>query len=193
MKIIGLTGSIGMGKSLAASLLRTLGIPVFDSDVCVHSLLSGVACPLILSEFPEVSDNRNNCIDRQKLGHLVFNDAAAKIKVESILHPLVWAEQQKFIAHYQRMDVPYIVLDIPLLFETGRDRICDITLCVTAPTLIQAQRVLSRPHMTQSKFKAILQNQWSDHDKKKRADFVIPTGLGRANTLKYLKKALDLE
>lgn len=192
MKIIGLTGSIGMGKSATGRLLRVLKIPVFDSDACVHELMSrnGMAVPEITRLFPEVFDKKNACINRQKLGAIVFGNSAKIKALEDILHPLVWAAQRNFIAKHRRAGFKQVALDIPLLFETNRDKICDMTLCVTAPRFIQHQRVMSRPHMTHQKFLSILQGQLADTHKKRLADFVVPTGLGRAIALQSLKKAL---
>ena len=192
MKIIGLTGSIGMGKSTAAQMLRALKIPVFDSDACVHDLMN--TDPDIIQQislyFPSAHNKKTNKINRQELGRIVFSNDSARQTLESILHPHIWAKQREFIAKTRRARHKQIVLDIPLLFETGSDRKCDIILCVTAPNFIQQQRVLSRAGMTFEKFSSILQRQLPDTDKRKLADFLIPTGLGRAKTLQHLKKAL---
>lgn len=179
-----------MGKSATATLLRVLKIPVFDSDVCVHGLLSGPAIPEIRRTFPSVWSTANQAIDRQALGRIVFADKIAKAKLEAILHPLVWTEQQKFIAKSRRAGHQKVVLDIPLLFETGRDRICDKVICVTAPSFLQKSRVLSRKGMSSEKYKAVLGAQMPDRDKRYLSDFVVPTGLGRAFTLQKLKKIL---
>jgi dephospho-CoA kinase len=190
MEIIGLTGSIGMGKSLAASMVKRLGIPVFDSDSCVHALLAGRALPLIRAAFPSVWDTDAQFLDKRKLATLIFTDAVAKERLESLLHPMVWEEQQKFIAKSRRAGKKQIVLDIPLLFETGRERICNRVICVTAPPFIQKQRVLSRKNMTPEKLTAILNSQIKDKDKQRYADITVPTGLGRRITFVHLKKAL---
>ena len=180
-----------MGKSATATLLRVLKIPVFDSDACVHGLLNGAAIPHIRATFPSVWDGTRQSIDKQALGRIVFADATAKAQLETILHPLVWAEQQKFIAKARRAGHRQIVLDIPLLFETGRNRICDKTICVTAPSFLQKSRVLARNGMSSEKYTAILKSQLPDRDKRYLSDFVIHTGLGRAFTLQKLKKILD--
>lgn len=190
MKIIGLTGSIGMGKSTAAKILRVLKVPVFDSDACVHDLLAGAARLEIQLNFPESFDKKENTINRQILAQIIFTSPEAKTKLESILHPLVWSEQQKFIAKCRRAGFSHVILDVPLLFETGRDRICDQTICVTAPRFLQKTRVLSRPHMTPEKYASILASQLSDHDKRHLSHFVVQTGLGRSFTLQKLKKIL---
>lgn len=190
MEIIGLTGSIGMGKSMTASLLRTLGIPVFDSDECVQSLLKGKAVAQIIKEFPSIRIQDTNSIDKAKLGKIIFEDKEAKSKLESILHPMVWREQDLFIAKCKRAGMKQVVLDVPLLFETGRNKICSKTICVTAPYFIQRQRVLSRKNMTLEKFQSIIENQLPDAQKQRLSDIVIPTGLGRLVTLSHIKKAL---
>ncbi len=191
MKIIGLTGSIGMGKSATATLLRVLKVPVFDSDACVHLLLTSTAIPQIRRIFPSVWNAAHQSIDRQVLGRIVFASPQAKQELESILHPLVWAEQQKFIAKCRRAGHRQVVLDIPLLFETGRDRICDKIICVTAPAFLQKSRVTSRRGMSSEKYQAILDAQLPDVDKRHLSNFVVHTGLGRAFTLQKLKKILD--
>lgn len=191
MKIIGLTGSIGMGKSVTANLFRSLGVPVFDSDSYVHELLQGAAVEPISKIFPASFDKKHKRIDRQALGKIVFADAEAKKTLEQILHPLIWGAQQKFLTHHKKLKAPYVVLDIPLLFETGRDQICDITVCVTAPAFLQKNRVMARPHMTEEKFAAIIKSQMPDAQKRMLADIVIPTGAGKAFTLQKIKKLLD--
>lgn len=190
MKIIGLTGSIGMGKSATATLLRVLKIPVFDSDICVHRLIQTTAVPQIRKAFPSVWNSASQSIDRKALGLIAFARPAAKAELEKILHPLVWQEQQKFIAKCRRAGHRVVVLDVPLLFETGRDRICNKTICVTAPAFIQKNRVLSRKGMSSEKYQAVLKAQMPDRDKRHLSDFVIQTGLGRAYTLQKLKKIL---
>lgn len=180
-----------MGKSATATLMRVLKVPVFDSDACVHGLLNGAAIPHIRAVFPSVWDNTRQSIDRQVLGRIVFANPHAKAQLEAILHPLVWAEQQKFIAKSRRAGHRQIVLDIPLLFETGRNRICDKTICVTAPAFLQKSRVLARKDMSSDKYNSILKSQLPDRDKRYLSDFVIQTGLGRAFTLQKLKKILD--
>lgn len=192
MKIIGLTGSIGMGKSLAAAMVRGLRVPVFDSDAYVHGLLDGLAVDAILKVFPSVCDPITGKINRKKLGGIVFSDPVARKVLETILHPLVWEGQRKFIAKARRSGQKQVVLDIPLLFETGRERRCDAVLCVTAPLFLQRSRVLGRSGMTEEKFRSILTQQMPDSEKRRRADWVIPTGAGRAFTLQKLKKALRL-
>ena len=193
MKIIGLTGSIGMGKSVTANMLRRLGLPVFDSDRCVHGLLSpsGKAFETVALTFPESWDAKKHIINRTKLGEIVFKNEENRRKLESILHPLVWHEQNEFIKTSRRAGHKAVILDIPLLYETGSNRKCDLVICVDAPFVIQKQRVLSRPNMTEDKFYAILSGQIPNLEKKRRADIVIETGLGRAHTFRRLKTMVN--
>ena len=193
MKVIGLTGSVGMGKSVAASLLRRMGVAVHDSDAAVHELLSprGKAFTAVAVAFPETWDARNRLIDRRKLGDIVFKDPAKKQKLEALLHPLVQQSQMQFIAKARRMGLKKVVLDIPLLYETYAEKRCDAVMVVSAPYFLQRRRVLSRQNMTEEKFFAILAAQVPDFIKRRRADVVIPTGLGRAFTYLRLKKFIN--
>jgi dephospho-CoA kinase len=186
--VLGLTGSIGMGKSTAAAMLRRLGVPLFDADVAVHRLLapSGAAVPTVSAAFPGVETDAGG-IDRAQLGQRVFADPAALEQLEAILHPLVAAEERRFLARSRARREPLVVLDIPLLFETGAERGCDYVLVVSAPALLQRQRVLRRSGMTEIRFNAILRKQIPDYRKRQRADFVVPTGMGRGLTLRRLK------
>jgi dephospho-CoA kinase len=192
MKVLGLTGSIGMGKSVTASLLRRIGVSVHDSDAVVHESLSpgGAAFETVALMFPQVWDKKKRVIDRKKLGDIVFGDDTARAKLESVLHPLVWQSQKKFLLKARRMGLKKVVLDIPLLFETGAERKCDAVMTVTAPFLIQRQRVLRRGGMSEKKFFAILARQIPDIQKRRMSDIVLDTGLGRAFTLRALKSAL---
>ncbi len=186
MVILGLTGSIGMGKSTAADMLRRLGVPVHDADAVVHRLIgrNGVAVPLIGKAFRGVVvDGR---VDRKRLGDRVFGNPAALRRLEAILHPLVRRDSEAFLARHARRRSPLVVLDIPLLFETGAERRCDAVLVVTAPPQVQAARVLSRPGMNPKKFRAILEQQIPDAEKRRRADFVLSTGLAKGETLRRL-------
>ena len=192
MKVIGLTGSIGMGKSAAANMLRVMKIPVFDSDACVHDLLSGRAAPLIRGAFPQAWDTRTQRIDRHKLGQIVFRNPKDRRTLESILHPMVWQAQRDFIAAARRAGKRIVVLDIPLLFETGSERKCDQVICVTAPFFLQKTRVLRRPNMTEDKFYAILREQLDDRSKCRLATHVVPTGAGRRTTFSHLKKLVRI-
>lgn len=192
MKIIGLTGSIGMGKSVTAGLLRQMGIAVHDSDACVHQLLSPgqKAYDLVIQRFHDIADPASGQIDRKKLGELVFPNPAHKRDLEAILHPLVQESQRDFIAREAERGSEAVILDIPLLYETGADTRCDAVICVTAPYILQRARVLKRPNMTPEKFAQILSQQMPDAEKRKRADFIVQTWLGRGFTRWQLKKIL---
>lgn len=187
MIVVGLTGSIGMGKSTAATMIRRLGIPVFDADAEVHRLMAkgGKAVPLIAVSFPEAVSS--GAADRKILGRLVFGNAERLRALEAIIHPLVHEAEHRFIAGCARRRVPIAVLDIPLLFEGGRTVDCDVVIVVTAPKFLQRQRVLSRPGMTEERFTQILSRQMPDAQKRRLADFVIQTGLGKAPALAAMK------
>ena len=192
MVIFGLTGSIAMGKSTAAGMLRGLGVPVHDSDAAVHRLLArgGQAVPLVAKVFPSVV--RRGAVDRQALGALVFTNLEALSKLESLLHPLVSRQTLGFLKRCAMARSAVVVLDIPLLFETSAQRRCDATIVVSAPALVQRQRALARPGMTPDKLAGILARQVPDAVKRRQADFVVPTGLGLAVTLRGLKRVVRL-
>lgn len=200
MIVIGLTGSIGMGKSTAASMLERLGVPVHDSDAEVHELLRpGQAGALAVAEefpyysYPEIYAGLKDGlrpVDRKKLGELVFRDDAARLRLEAALHPLVREGQAAFIRKQAAMGRKMIALDIPLLFETGAETGVDFTITMTAPHFIQRRRVMAREGMDEGKFRAILARQTPDGEKRARADFVVHTGLGRAYTMRQLKAVL---
>ena len=191
MILIGLTGSIGMGKSTAAKALRRLGLPVHDADAAVHRLLApgGAAVQPVLALFPYVADTAGG-IDRQQLGARVFGDPAALHRLEAILHPRVRAAKRRFLAAQARRRQRLVVLDVPLLFETGGERECDAVLVVSAPPFLQRQRVLGRPGMHEAKFRSILAKQMPDREKRQRAQYVVPTGLGQRYSLDKLKAAI---
>jgi dephospho-CoA kinase len=194
MKVLGLTGSIGMGKTTAALLLRRLGLPVHDADAAVHRLLGpgGAAVLAVAAEFPGVV--RDGSVDRKALGARVFGDDRAMRRLERILHPLVRQDSARFLKQARRRGARVAVLDVPLLFEVGRDRDCDATLVVSAPALVQRARVLARPGMTEQRFQEVLARQMPDAEKRRRADYVVPTGLGRRLTLRRLQRVLkDLQ
>jgi len=186
MLVLGLTGSIGMGKSTAAAALRRLGLPVHDADAAVLRLMErgGAAVQAVAEAFPGVE--ADGAIDRGRLGAQVLGNDAAMKRLEAILHPLVRAEAHRFLATQARARRPLAVLDIPLLFETGGDALCDAVIVVSAPPFIQRARVLRRPGMTEEKFQAILARQMPDAQKRRRADFVVQTGLNRAHSLRQL-------
>ncbi|MAN79247.1 MAG: dephospho-CoA kinase [Rhodospirillaceae bacterium] len=192
MFILGLTGSIGMGKSTAAVQLRRLGLPVHDADAAVHALMGpgGVAVAAVGRAFPGVVTD--GAVDRQALGARVFNDDAALKRLEGILHPLVRRSEKQFLAACARRGVPLVVLDIPLLFETGGDARCDAVLVVHCRAALQRRRVLARPGMTEEKFQSILARQVPAGEKVHLADFVVNTGIGRHAALMDLKRAVKL-
>lgn len=192
MKILGLTGSIGMGKSTTASLFRRQGVPVFDADAAVHRLMAqgGKAVPKIAVLFPQaVKDGR---VDRGALGAMVFGNGHALAQLEAILHPMVRDAQTKFIAQNRRHRRPLVVLDIPLLFEKTGWRICQRIAVVTAPPFLQAQRVLARPGQTPERLAQIRAVQLPDAKKRQAADFIIPTGFGLAHALRKVRQTVRL-
>jgi len=192
MIVLGLTGSIGMGKSTASAMLRRLGCPVHDADACVHTLLGrgGKAVPEIDAAFPGVIVD--GAVDRAALGAKVFGNAEALRRLEGILHPLVAADRDQFLKGHALRRTPVVVLDVPLLFETDGDSRCDVTIVVTAPRLIQSQRVLARPGMTEQKLCDIRARQMPEDAKRKRADLVIWTSLGKAPVLRTLANTIRL-
>jgi dephospho-CoA kinase len=191
--VLGLTGSIGMGKSTAATTLQRLRVPLFDADRVVHRLLGpgGAAAAAVAATFPGVRAG-NGGIDRSLLGQRVFGDREALSRLERIIHPMVEAEEKRFRAHARARKESIVVLDIPLLFESRSERRCDYVLVVSAPRLVQQQRVLRRLGMTENRLAAILRNQTPDLEKCRRADFVVPTGLSRALSLRRLQSIVRL-
>lgn len=188
MFVLGLTGSIGMGKSTAANIFRALGVPVHDADATVHRLLEEDRSVrrAIADRFPgTVSEG---VVDRQALGAAVFSDPQARRDLEAILHPRVRQATEGFLRRHRVMGTPLVVLDIPLLFETdGADRV-DGVVVVSAPAALQRRRVLTRPGMSEEKFAGILASQIPDREKRRRADFVVETGIGKAYTFARLKQ-----
>ena len=176
MVILGLTGSIGMGKSATADLFRARGVPVHDSDACVHALYAGRAAPLIEAAFPGTV--KEGVVDRAALGGAVLGDRAALKRLEAIIHPLVGEERDAFLRQGARENQPVVLLDIPLLFEIGGTSMVDAVVVVTAPESVQKSRVLSRPGMTPEKFAAIVAKQIPDREKRARAHFIIDTSKG---------------
>lgn len=174
--VLGLTGSIGMGKSTTAAMFRAAGVPVHDADATVHALYTAEAAPLIEAAFPGTT--HGGAVDRQKLSAAVLGDAAAIARLEAIVHPLVAARRDAFLAGARAGDAALVVLDIPLLFETGGEGLCDAVAVVTAPAAVQRARVLARPGMTPERFEAILARQTPDSEKRSRAHLVIDTGRG---------------
>ena len=180
MIIVGLTGSIGMGKSTVAAMFKRLGVPVFDADAAVRALQgpSGRALPAIEAVF--AGTTYAGGLHREKLGAQVFGNPAALQQLERILHPLVGEAQSNFLGRHKLKRA--VILDVPLLFEKGGWRRCDLTVVVSAPGRVQRGRVLARPGMTVAKFAAILKTQMTDGEKRRRADVVIETGRGRRAT-----------
>jgi dephospho-CoA kinase len=176
MVILGLTGSIGMGKSATAQAFREAGVPVHDSDACVHALYRGAAVPLIEAAFP--GSTADGAVDRPRLATMVLGDNAALARLEAIVHPLVGADRDAFVTAARAAGHKVVVLDIPLLFEIGGERDVDAVVVVTAPESVQKSRVLSRPGMTEARFQAILAKQVPDAEKRRRAHFLIETDRG---------------
>jgi dephospho-CoA kinase len=176
MFVLGLTGSLGMGKSATAKMFAEEGVPVHDADAAVHRLYEAEATPLIEAAFPGTTGGGK--VDRDKLAQRVLGDAAAIKKLETIVHPLVRNSEDKFLVEAERKGAAVAVLDIPLLFETGGDNRCDAVIVVSAPSDVQHARVFERSGMTEQKFAAILAKQMSDAEKRKRADFVVDTSKG---------------
>ena len=190
MIILCLTGSVGMGKSTAAREFRRMRIPVHDADKAVHRLLGrgGKAVAAVATAFPGVE--KGGAIDRAALGRLVFSDPAALKRLEAILHPLVRQAERAFLARARRRGRKLVVLDIPLLFETGGEARCDKVLVVSAPRRVQLARVMARPGMTAERLAGVEARQMPDAEKRRRADIVIETGLDRRHSLAKLHRAL---
>ena len=187
MVILGLTGSIGMGKSTVAADFRRLRVAVHDADETVHALMApgGAAFDQICQVFPGVRSKVG--IDRKRLGDLVFADMVALKNLEAILHPLVRKQKTEFLKRSALRRQNLVVLDVPLLFETGGEAKCDAVVVVTAPTFVQRARVMARPGMTTEKFESILAKQVPDLIKRRSADFVVQTGLGRIASLRKIR------
>jgi dephospho-CoA kinase len=176
MFILGLTGSLGMGKSTTAKFFAEAGVPVHDADAAVHRLYEGEAVPLIEAAFPGTTAGGR--VDRDKLGQRVLGDTTALKKLEAIVHPLVRQAEERFLTEAERGGAKIAVLDIPLLFETGGDKRCDAVVVVSAPPPTQRARVFERAGMTEQKFQALLAKQVPDAEKRARADFIVDSGQG---------------
>lgn len=190
MLLIGLTGSIGMGKSETAKMFAQLGVPVYDADAAVHALYAkgGEAVAPIEAEFPGVA--RGGAIDRAELSARVLNDPAALKRLEGIIHPLVGQAQMSFLSRAEASGAQTVVLDIPLLFETGGEKRVDVVVVVSASPEIQRTRVLARPGMTEEKLRAIIGKQKPDSEKRAKADYVVETGLGLDHAMAQIKAIL---
>jgi dephospho-CoA kinase len=189
MFILGLTGSLGMGKSTTARFFAEEGVPVHDADAVVHRLYEGEAAPAIEAAFPGVTVAGK--VDRNKLGARVLGDSAALKRLEAIVHPLVQEAERCLIAEAQARGEKVALLDIPLLFETGGDRRVDAVVVVSAPPEVQQSRVLERPGMTLEKLEAILAKQMPDAEKRRRADFVVDTSRGFEAARAQVRAILD--
>lgn len=191
MIVLGLTGSIGMGKSATAQMFRDEGISVYDADAAVHALYApgGAAAAALEGVFPGVV--RHGAVDRTALSAQVLQDPAAMRRLEEIVHPLARQAQQAFLRTRLQAGDEIVVLDIPLLFETGGDQYMDAVVVVTAPEAVQRERVLARPGMTDEKFRQILARQTPDAEKRARADFLINTGLGFEEARRQVRLVLD--
>ena len=182
MVVIGLTGSIAMGKSATSKIFKSYGVPVFNADDCVHQLIgpNGKLVSLIGQRFIGTLEKNKNLqyINRVKLGNIVFKDKKKKKELESIIHPQVTIERKKWREQAQRQRSKAICYDVPLLYETRGEKLCNFVVVVSAPLFVQKHRALNRPDMTEKKFNNILKNQISDKEKRKRADFIVNSGLG---------------
>jgi dephospho-CoA kinase len=176
MLVLGLTGSVGMGKSTTAGFFVEAGVPVHDADAAVHRLYAGEAVPLIEAAFPGTTSG--GVVDRTLLARRVLGDPAALKRLEAIVHPLVQASERRFLADAEARGDKVVVLDIPLLFETAGEQRVDAVVVVSAPAEVQRKRVMERPGMTAEKFDAILAQQMPDAEKRRRADFVVDTSQG---------------
>jgi dephospho-CoA kinase len=194
MIVLGLTGSIGMGKSTVADFFAESGVPVYDADAAVHRLYAGDAAPLIEAAFPGTT--QDGTVDRGRLAERVIGDSAALRRLEAIVHPLVRRAEEQFLAQAEAAGAPVAVLNIPLLLETGGDTRCDAVVVVSAPAETQRARVMSRPGMTEEKFTGLLGKQMPDAEKRRRADFVVDTAQDfdstRAQVRAILLKAANL-
>ncbi|MDA5192375.1 dephospho-CoA kinase [Govanella unica] len=188
--VLGLTGSIGMGKSETARMFRRERVPVFDADAAVHQLMAkgGAAVAVIAAAFPGVV--QDGAVDRVALGAQVFRDPLALRRLEAILHPRVRGMEMQFRHRAAMRRLPLVVIDVPLLFETGGEDRCDYVAVVSAPAYIQRARVLQRPGMTAERFAHVLSQQIPDQEKRHRADFIIETGLGKHRALMTVRRII---
>jgi dephospho-CoA kinase len=187
--VLCLTGSLGMGKSTAAKFFAECGVPVHDSDAVVHALYEGEAVPLIERAFP--GSTSGGKVNRNTLAAMVLNDQAALARLEAIIHPLVTASREKFLAQAQARGAPIVVVDIPLLFEIMAESRCDAVVVVSAPAEIQRVRALDRPGMTEEKFATLLAKQMPDTEKRRRADFVVDSSQDFEHTRAQIRDILQ--
>jgi len=186
--VLCLTGSLAMGKSTAAKFFAECGVPVHDSDAVVHALYQGEAAALIEQAFP--GSTSGGTVDRAKLAEIVVNDRAAIARLEAIIHPLVTASREKFLAQAQAQGTAVVVVDIPLLFETDAQSRCDAVVVVSAPAADQRRRALDRPGMTEEKFEVLLAKQLPDTEKRRRADFIVDSSQGFDHTRAQIRDIL---
>ncbi len=188
MLIIGLTGSIAMGKSTVAKMLLNNGIPMISADQIVHDLYEGEAVPLLEQAFP--GSVENNQVNREKLLKLLLNETDGFKKLENLIHPLVRQKEWEFIKEHKDKGADLVAIEIPLLFETGAEKLMDSVLLASAPAEVQKQRVMARPGMTQEKFKTLLDKQMPDSEKRKKADFIVDTSCSLEETEEQLKEII---
>jgi dephospho-CoA kinase len=189
MIVLGLTGSIGMGKSTVGDFFAEGGVPVYDADAEVHRLYAGDAAPLIEAAFPGTS--KDGAVDRARLAERVIGDPAALKRLEAIVHPLVRRAEEQFLATAEAAGAPVAVLNIPLLLETGGDKRCDAVVVVSAPAATQRARVMGRPGMSEEKFAGLLAKQMPDAEKRRRADFVVDTSADFDSTRAQIRAILQ--
>ena len=189
MIVLGLTGSIGMGKSTTAKLFAEAGVPVYDADATVHMIYEGEAVPAIEAAFPGTTADGK--VDRQRLSAQVLHDPAAMQRLEQIVHPMLRAHHERFLADAERSGAAVAVVDIPLLFETGDEKRVDAVLVVSATPEIQRERILARDNMTDERLDAILARQLPDAEKRRRADFVVDTSHGLDPVRERIRDILD--
>jgi dephospho-CoA kinase len=194
MFVLGLTGSIGMGKSTTARFFAEAGVPVHDADATVHRLYDAEAAPAIEAAFPGTTVSGK--VDREKLAARVLGDKAALRQLESVVHPLVRAAESRFLAEAERAGAPVVLLDIPLLFETGGQERVDAVVTVSAPAAVQRARLLERPGLTEERLEALIANQLPDAEKRRRADFIVDTSQGfdaaRAQVADILRQVANM-
>ena len=189
MLILGLTGSIGMGKSTTAKLFTEAGVPVYDADATVHRIYEGEAAPAIEAAFPGTTVNGR--VDRARLSERVMHDPAAIRQLEQIVHPMLRSHHQKFLEEAEKSGTPVAVMDVPLLYETGGETRVDAVVVVTTSPEVQRERILARENMTGEKLDAILARQLPDAEKRKRADFVVDTSHGLDPVRSRIRDILD--
>lgn len=189
MIVLALTGSIGMGKSTTAAMFADLGIPVHDADASVHALYAGKAAPIIEMLFPGTTED--GAVDRKKLGKRALGDPQAMKKLEAAIHPLVREEEIAFLEEARTNGADIVLLDIPLLFETGGDARVNGVVVVTAPPEVQRERVLARPGMSEEKFETILARQTPDAEKRERADFLVDTSRGMDDARQQVRDIVE--